>query len=75
VQVFADAFFEPFQRGNERFGHVAAAEGAEASVGVREFAGDGIGEQALTVDWGGCHGFSSYRLTERAAATKRAISA
>jgi hypothetical protein len=55
VQMFSDAFFEALQSGYERLGHVAAAERAKASVGVREFAGDGIGEQAFTVDCRGCH--------------------
>src|SRR5207249_4187445 len=55
VQMLADALFEPLQRRNERFGHVATPEGAEASLGVWEFASDGIGKQALAVNCGGCH--------------------
>ncbi len=69
VQMLSDAFFEPLQRGNEGFGHVAAAEGAEAAPGIREFAGDGIGEQVLGVECGGCHLFTS--LGQQSARLKR----
>ncbi len=55
MQVLANAFFQALQRRNEGLGHKPTAEGAETALGVREFSGDGISEQALTVEGWRCH--------------------
>ena len=55
MQMLTDAVFQTLQRRNEGLGHKPTAEGAETAVGVREFSGDGISEQALAVERWRCH--------------------
>jgi hypothetical protein len=49
MQVLAYAALQSVQCRDERLGHIPATEGSEPALGVRELAGDGVGQQTLAV--------------------------
>jgi hypothetical protein len=50
VQMLANTGFQPLERRNEHFRHVAAAERAEAAALVRKFSRQLVGEQMPGID-------------------------